>query len=129
MAEHEHPEYAARVHGHKGPRYDPAHGLPASIEPDDAADGGTSAYAAHLDHQHAIVAAVAGTIAPDDTAAEGVASSFARSDHRHAITCAAPVSIGTSNSEGVATNFARSDHVHAAGSSTTWQRQFLVMGG
>jgi len=82
------------------------------IEPDDAATAGVLDEIARADHQHAIVADVAGTIEPDDAAAEGVATSFARSDHKHAIVAESPLDIGSANAEGSATSFVRSDHVH-----------------
>lgn len=90
-------------------------GTPTTIQPDDAAAGGSSSYAARVDHAHAIVAAAPGAIQPDDTAAEGSATSFARSDHRHSIAAgtASTQAIGDAAAEGVATSFARSDHKHA----------------
>ncbi len=63
---------------------------PTTIQPDDAADGGSAATSARSDHRHAIAAGAPGSISPDDAAAEGTATTFARSDHRHAITTAAP---------------------------------------
>lgn len=87
---------------------------PGGITPDDVAAAGSSLYTAHLDHTHAITAAVAGTIAPDDVAAEGSAGTFARSDHVHAITAAAAGNIvpDASAAEGDATSFSRSNHTH-----------------
>jgi hypothetical protein len=55
----------------------------STIDPDDAAAAGVLTTAARSDHQHAIVAAVAGESRPADTAAEGNATSFARSNHVH----------------------------------------------
>jgi hypothetical protein len=93
---------------------------PTTIQPDDAAAGGSAATSARSDHRHAIATAVPGTILPDDSANEGSATSFARSDHRHAIAAAAPtsnLSVTSANAEGSATSFARSDHSHAITSS------------
>jgi hypothetical protein len=59
------------------------------------------------------------TIQCDDAASEGSSGSAARSDHVHAIACAAPSSVGTSNTEGSASSFARSDHVHDSPGVTT----------
>ncbi len=57
-----------------------------TIEPDDAANAGTSTNPARSDHQHAIAAAApTGTITEATANAEGSASSFARSDHTHDI--------------------------------------------
>lgn len=71
-------------------RSDHTHGSPAltsstptTIDPDDGPTVGVGTTPARHDHQHAIVAAVAGAIAFGDSAAEGVATSFSRSDHRH----------------------------------------------
>ena len=88
---------------------------PTTIQPDDAAAGGSAATSARSDHRHAIATAVPGTILPDDSANEGSATSFARSDHRHAIAAGAPGSISPDDAaaEGTATTFARSDHRHA----------------
>jgi hypothetical protein len=93
---------------------------PTTIQPDDAAAGGSAATSARSDHRHAIATAVPGTILPDDSANEGSATSFARSDHRHAIAAAAPtsnLSVTSANAEGDATSFARSNHTHAITSS------------
>jgi len=89
--------------------------VPNTIEPDDTASAGTASDASRQDHEHAIVAATAGSIAPDATAAEGTATSFARSDHTHGFTCAAPTSVGTTAAEGSGSSFVRDDHVHDLG--------------
>jgi len=89
--------------------------VPNTIEPDDTASAGTASDASRQDHEHAIVAATAGSITPDDTAAEGTATSFARSDHVHGFTCAVPTSVGTTAAEGSGTSMVRDDHVHDLG--------------
>lgn len=60
-------------------------GTPTTIEPDDAAAGGSSSYAARVDHVHSIVAASASGLDVTSLSAEGSATSFSRSDHTHAI--------------------------------------------
>ena len=87
---------------------------PTTIQPDNSAAAGSATVAARRDHQHAVVAATAGSITPDASAAEGSASSFARSDHAHGIVAATAgnQAIGDSAGEGDATSFARSNHVH-----------------
>jgi hypothetical protein len=105
-----------------------------TIQPDDAANAGSSTNPARSDHKHAIVAASAGTIQPDDSAAEGSATSFARSDHRHANVTAAPgansVNLSAS-AEGSATSFARSDHTHQLdqGIAPTWTNDHIFQAG
>jgi hypothetical protein len=91
---------------------------PSSIDPDDPAAVGTGPSFAFVDHQHAIVAAVANTITPDATPAEGSASSFSRSDHTHGAATATAGTITGSNAEGSSSSFARADHDHAYGSAS-----------
>lgn len=95
-------------------------GTPGDIEPDDAAAGGSSLYAARLDHQHGIICAVPGSIEPDDGAVEGSAASFSRSDHQHAIVCASAstLDVFSVNAEGDASSFARSNHIHTITTSS-----------
>jgi hypothetical protein len=59
-------------------------GTPGTIEPDDAAAQGAGAFAARVDHQHAIAAAAPSDPSVDlNASTEGVSTSFARADHTH----------------------------------------------
>lgn len=59
-------------------------GLPGTIECDDSAVAGSSLYAAHGDHQHAIFCAAPGADSVNVSAStEGSSASFPRADHTH----------------------------------------------
>jgi len=100
-------------------------GTPVTITPGATASAGSSDYAAHTDHRHAIAAGTPGSIEPDDDADPGEATSFSRSDHTHGILTAAPAANSVSlaaSGVGDAPTFARSDHTHSLSQaiSPTW---------
>jgi hypothetical protein len=64
-------------------------GSPVTIVPDAVTAAGSSAYAAHTDHTHAIACAAAASLSVSTTNTEGASTSFARADHTHAITSSA----------------------------------------
>jgi len=90
-------------------------GTPGTIQPDDAANEGTSGSAARSDHQHAIVAAAPGTTAKSEatSAAEGSATSFMRSDAQIEVATATPGTAIQSDAgtalQGAASTLLRSD--------------------